>query len=88
VTVDTNKEHRIIEVGPCGTVFEIRGTELVIKKEVIGRQCEMIFFSLIEFIMSSLIFVRVLHNAFSDRTLSKTFSCSQFSLSEFKDEKI
>lgn len=82
---DEQQRYRIIGVGTCGTVFEIPGTQLAVKK---GNDTKAMWndFLLTNRMHNAITDTReVLQDAFPERTLPKTPQCSDFWLPESKD---
>lgn len=81
---DEEQEYRIIGVGSCGTVFEIPGTQLAVKK---GNDTKAMWndFLLTNRIHNAIADTReLLQDAFPERTLPKSAQCSDFWLADSK----
>lgn len=82
---EEKQEYRIIGVGTCGTVFEMPGTPLAVKK---GPDTKAMWndFLLTSRIHNAIADTReVLQDAFPERTLPKSPQCTEFMLSDSKD---
>ena len=82
---DVASEYRMIGIGSCGTVFEIPGTELALKKES-NIQFMWNDFNLTNTVHNAMNETReILQNAFPGRTIPKPPQCLEFLLPDSKD---
>lgn len=82
---DGKYEYRVIGLGSCGTIFEIPGTELAVKK---GNDTQAMWndFLLTNRIHNAIIDTReILQDAFPERTIPRCPKCSHFLLPDSKD---